>query len=366
MSSKDPVTLMAMWGSMKDYNPDQGFSFEGPEKRLEVIIRFLPETHPDGLYSLEDDVWARVVGTLNAQIVSKENNAHIKSYVLTESSLFVMRNRIILITCGTTTLLNSIPEILKAISAVRAELEWASFMHKNYSFPWEQRGPHTSLSGEIATLKSHFPTGKTYILGPVDSDHYFFFCYDDVIRPYSNEDDTQLNMTMYGLDKEQTKYWFSDRFISTSAETAAIRAATHLDRLVDETWTFHDLQFEPCGYSVNALREGEYQTIHITPEHHCSFASYETNCHDSNYADRIKNVLSVFRPQRFTVLVFLDPESAVGKAYHDTHSIGVEPEYFTEYEVFNRTVNEFTPGYVAMKINYVRSMAVEDAMKQTT
>ncbi|CCW68157.1 unnamed protein product [Phytomonas sp. Hart1] len=363
MSAKDPVTFMAMWGSMKDYNPDQGFSFEGPEKRLEVIIRFLPETHPDGLYSLEDDVWVHVVGTLNAQIVSKEKNAHIKSYVLTESSLFVMSNRIILITCGTTTLLNSIPAILKAISAVRAELEWASFMHKNYSFPWEQRGPHTSLSDEIATLKGHFPTGKTYILGPVDSDHYIFFCYDDIIRPQSTEDDTQLNMTMYGLDKAQTRHWFSPCFLATGVETAGIRAETRLDRLLDGDWTLHDLQFEPCGYSVNAVRGEEYQTIHITPEDHCSFASYETNCHDANYAARITNVLSVFRPQRFTVLVFLDPESAVGKAYHRTHPIGVEPEYFTEYEISNRTVNEFAPGYVAIKINYVRSPVVEDVVK---
>lgn len=356
-TTKDPLTLMAMWGSITGYDPEQGFSFEGPEKRLEVIVRSTPDTHVDGLHSLSDDVWAEVVGSLNAQIVSKEANAYIKSYVLTESSLFVMKNRILLITCGTTTLLNSIPNILVAISAVRGELEWVSFMHKNYSFPWEQKGPHTSLADEFATLKQHFPTGKPYIFGPVDSDHYFLFCYDDIIRPCSSEDDTQLSMTMYGLDKEQTKHWFSDRFISTNAETAAIRQATHLDDVVDDTWTLHDLQFEPCGYSINAIRREEYQTMHITPEDHCSFASYETNCRVANYYDRVKKVLGVFRPQRFTVIVFLDPESAVGKAYLSGRSIGVEPEYYSEYNVLHRTTNEFAPGYAAMKINYVKKEA---------
>ncbi|GET90923.1 S-adenosylmethionine decarboxylase proenzyme [Leishmania tarentolae] len=359
-TTKDPLTLMAMWGSMKEYNPEQGFSFEGPEKRLEVILRCTPETHVDGLRSLDDSVWSDVVGSLNAQIVSRESNEYINSYVLTESSLFVTKDRIILITCGTTTLLNSIPNILEAISAVRGELEWVSFMHKNYSFPWMQKGPHTSLADEFTTLKQHFPTGKPYILGPVDSDHYFLFCYDDIIRPCSSEDDTQLSMTMYGLDKEQTKYWFSDRFISTGAETATIRAETHLDHVVDESWTLHDLQFEPCGYSINAIRGAEYQTIHITPEDHCSFASYETNSRAANCSDRMKKVLGVFRPQRFTVIVFLDPESPMGKVFNEGNGIGVEPEYYPEYSLLHCTTNEFAPGYFAMKSNYVRTSALEE------
>nr|AGT02553.1 adenosylmethionine decarboxylase [Herpetomonas muscarum] len=360
-TQKDPLTLMAMWGSMKGYDPQQGFSFEGPEKRLEVIVRCVAETHTDGLHSLDDEVWAGVVGSLNAQIVSKEKNAHIKSYVLTESSLFVMKNRIILITCGTTTLLNSVPKILEAISAVRGEVEWVSFMHKNFSFPWEQKGPHTSLSDEFQALKKFFPTGKPYIFGPVDSDHYFLYYYDDIIRPCtSGEDDTQLSMNMYGLDPEQTKHWFSDRFISTGEETRRIRALTHLDRVVDDSWTLHDLQFEPCGYSINAIRDEEYQTMHITPESHCSFASYETNTRAPNYSDRTRKVLSVFGPQRFTVIVFIDPDSPVGKIYHSGKAIGVEPECYPEYQVLNRTVNEFAPGYVAMKINYVKKSVVQE------
>lgn len=361
--TKDPLTLMAMWGSMQGYHPEQGFSFEGPEKRLEVIARLLPESHKDGLHSLSDDVWAAVVGSLNAQIVSKEQNEFIKSYVLTESSLFVMKNRILLITCGTTTLLNSLPHILDAISAVRAEPEWVSFMHKNYSFPWEQKGPHTSLAEEHATLKQYFPTGTPYIFGPVDGDHYFLFCYDDIVRPCDSEDDTQLSMTMYGLDKNRTQHWFHDEFVSTGPKTAEIRRLTGLDRVADveDGWVLHDLQFEPCGYSINALRGPEYQTIHITPEDHCSFASYETNSRASHYKDRIDKVLNVFHPQRFTIIVFIDPDSPVGKAYHGGETIGVEPNCFPDYQVSHRVVNEFSPGYVAMKINYIHKEVVKAA-----
>ena len=37
-------------------------------------------------------------------------------------------------------------------------------------------------------------------------------------------------------------------------------------------------QFEPCGYSANAIIEGDYYwNIHITPEKDFSYASFETN-----------------------------------------------------------------------------------------
>ncbi|EPY31157.1 S-adenosylmethionine decarboxylase proenzyme [Angomonas deanei] len=371
---------MAMWGSMRGYNPDQGFSFEGPEKRLEIIVRFLDETNKEGFLSFEDSSWEHVVGSLNAEIVSREKNGQINSYVLTESSLFVLRNKIVLITCGTTTLLNSVPIIMELISCMRGEVEWVSFMHKNYSFPWEQKGPHTSLSEEFNHLKTHFPTGKPYILGPVDSDHYFFFCYDDIIREEGNtvyEADAQLSMTMYGLDHNQTKHWFHDKFECTNDITQKIRKDTKLDILFnkEEGWTIHDLQFEPCGYSINAIRGSDYATTHITPESHCSFASFETNANEANYFKTVLKVLDVFRPQRFTVIVIIDPYSEVGKLYHANEPIGVEPSFFVkktfdgsdelhtpfevDYCVMHRAVNEFAPGYVAMKINYVQRSALE-------
>ncbi|KEG14435.1 putative S-adenosylmethionine decarboxylase proenzyme [Trypanosoma grayi] len=345
---------MAMWGSVESYTPKEDFSFEGPEKRLEVIMRLNDETHVSGLLALDDEVWAGVVGALDAQIVSKESNAYIRSYVLTESSLFVKKDRIILITCGRTTLLNSIPNILEAVSTVRGEPEWVSFMHKNYSFPWEQKGPHHTMEEEFNRLKAYFPSGHPFIIGPVDSDHYFLFLYHDIILPCQMENDTQLSMTMYGLDREQTKHWFSDKFVSTSPETAAVREVTKLAKLMDDSWVLHDLLFEPCGYSINAIRGEEYQTIHITPEDHCSFASYETNTCVADYSERMSSVLEVFRPSRFTVIVFIDPDSDVGKLYHKGKNIGVEPEYYSKYDVQHRTVNEFAPGYVALKINYVR------------
>jgi S-adenosylmethionine decarboxylase len=58
--------------------------------------------------------------------------------------------------------------------------------------------------------------------------------------------------------------------------------------------------FEPCGYSVNAiLPRGHYFTVHITPEEHCSYVSFETNAEMADYPDLIRRVLAIFRPQQF-------------------------------------------------------------------
>lgn len=51
----------------------------------------------------------------------------------------------------------------------------------------------------------------------------------------------------------------------------------------------------------------------------------------------------------------------MGRAYHADKGIGVEPEYFADYQLLHRTINEFAPGYVAMKINYVLKSYAENA-----
>lgn len=48
---------------------------------------------------------------------------------------------------------------------------------------------------------------------------------------------------------------------------------------------------------MNGLAEGGFFTIHITPEAHCSYASFETNIVVSDYTKLIQSVLRVFRPK---------------------------------------------------------------------
>lgn len=59
--------------------------------------------------------------------------------------------------------------------------------------------------------------------------------------------------------------------------------------------------FDPCGYSMNGLKEQSYSTIHVTPQPHCSYVSYETNIQLENFDRLVTNVLDTFKPGKFIV-----------------------------------------------------------------
>jgi len=65
--------------------------------------------------------------------------------------------------------------------------------------------------------------------------------------------------------------------------------------------------FDPCGYSLNAINniDGSYATVHVTPEQHCSFVSFETDidCNDAHRTALIQSIIQIFRPGRFSVVI---------------------------------------------------------------
>ena len=55
--------------------------------------------------------------------------------------------------------------------------------------------------------------------------------------------------------------------------------------------------FEPCGYSMNGIKDENYETIHVTPEGACSYISFETN--DKIYLNnenKESNIAEIFKP----------------------------------------------------------------------
>jgi S-adenosylmethionine decarboxylase len=64
--------------------------------------------------------------------------------------------------------------------------------------------------------------------------------------------------------------------------------------------------FTPCGYSMNAVKDDVYSTIHITPEAACSYVSFETNVQLNDYTCVVRDVLAIFRPKRFVLTMFWD------------------------------------------------------------
>ena len=91
--------------------------FEGVEKSLE--IDFAPGFgEARGLRDITRAQWDAILGDARCTILDTLSNDRVDSYVLSESSLFVYPLKLVLKTCGTTTLLVCLKQLLEA-TAVR-------------------------------------------------------------------------------------------------------------------------------------------------------------------------------------------------------------------------------------------------------
>jgi S-adenosylmethionine decarboxylase len=82
------------------------------------------------------------------------SNDHIDSYVLSESSLFVYSHKIILKTCGTTTLLMCLEPLIEYTTALGMKIEWVAYTRKDFQRPGQQHFPHREPMEEV-WMQSH-------------------------------------------------------------------------------------------------------------------------------------------------------------------------------------------------------------------
>jgi len=284
---------------------DQVAGFEGPEKRLEIDFRVSP-LKPRGLRSFGREEWQEVLNLAKCTIISVTSNDCFDSYVLSESSLFVFPYKVILKTCGTTTLLKTIPKMCALAKQADSQPEFLIFSRKNYNFPAKQQAPHQSFDAETDYLNQFF-NGHSYVLGPLTGDHWHMYVADLANGHWGYYDasadrksDQTLEIMMSDLDRDVMQKFYRGEL--TAKETTH---AVGIHTLVPGSQS-DELLFSPCGYSVNGLRNETYYTIHVTPEAHCSFVSFETNVPAASYTDLVRRVVEIFKPGRFCVSVWHD------------------------------------------------------------
>ncbi|KAJ3287998.1 spermidine resistance protein [Borealophlyctis nickersoniae] len=275
--------------------------------------------------------------------------------------MFVYPNRLILKTCGTTTLLHAVPRIL-AIAAEHCGLRDVNavfYSRKAFLFPEKQAWPHGRWGDEVSYLDELFPadTFETagYVLGKINGDHWCLYMatplqlsldLDGVEIADSTssrsdsdgessspedddeEDDVTLEIMMTNLNSSAMKqFWRTEeekRAIEVDGERGLKEGAQRVYRQtgianIYPNAVVDDYLFDPCGYSLNGLVGPYYFTIHVTPEDHCSYASFETTVpvkrfhqhshggseseYDS-FDDLIGRVVDVFRPGQFSTTLF--------------------------------------------------------------
>lgn len=360
---------------------------------------------PQGLKKVPSEIWKDMLDLVNCQVLSVVSSEDVDAYLLSESSMFVWPHKLILKTCGTTTLLSGLPRILE-IATLFAGFPRASasascgiavatapyrvfYSRKNFLFPDRQRGPHRSWRDEVRTMDKLFQNGSAYMIGKMNGEHWYLYLTEPhtLLTPPASpqeeipetetkvleypvsvgdcdEHDETLEVLMTDLDEENAKQFYLDN--ATAVAEKRYRnydkdeGVEHVDvfsngsdmddpevqgdrvlppeltteghalgTVVSESCGLSDVYskskfpdaridaylFTPCGFSANGVvpaADGKamthYFTVHVTPEPHCSYASFETNVpHSQNgktTADIIQQVVDIFKPGRFSITLF--------------------------------------------------------------
>ncbi|KAI9887367.1 MAG: spermidine resistance protein [Watsoniomyces obsoletus] len=247
---------------------DSSNAFEGPEKLLEVWFGPSPDdlpatAAPAGLKRVSTETWKEMLDLVNCKVLSVVTSEHVDAYLLSESSMFVFPHKLILKTCGTTTLLSGLPKMLEIAHewagfacslGLRGQGTWATpyrvfYSRKNFLYPDKQRGPHRSWIDEVKFLDKMFVGGSAYMVGKMNGEHWYLYITgpDKSLTPPATpewekqvlaasgalmsdgmvdeaapspvlEDDETLEMLMTDLDPECAKQFHLDHASAVAAD----------------------------------------------------------------------------------------------------------------------------------------------------
>lgn len=258
--------------------------FEGAEKKFEIVSKGAKLRGRDPAF------WQKTVELAGAKILSKIENEQTSAFLLSESSLFVWDDRMTMITCGRTSLVKAATFLIEELGPENVDL--VTYERKNEYYPHQQE---TDFHKDVQILQERFK-GKSFRFGSPDEHHLFLFHGE---KPFLAEDsDNTLEILMYHLDGPARGLFMGGHTIEE------IRKITRMEKIFPG-FQIDDFLFQPCGYSANAIKGGDYYTIHVTPEENGSYVSFETNVRlGHRIVTAIRSVLELFQPRSFDVVYF--------------------------------------------------------------
>jgi S-adenosylmethionine decarboxylase len=292
----------------------------GPEKRLEFDLRELNE---------DAQVNERVVRLIAETLPLPADDCVTTPdgcYVVAEAGMVLYTAQRVIVTVDMSVALHlAVPKILKVLATAGFEPEWASFTRKNIVCPWDGRG--AVIAHEYAVLKDCFPAGSPFVFGPVDAHHYFYFVYDNLHRtPGLVESDVQINVKLYNCTATEGQVTVGTRTIPLDATQR------------------HFI----------SLRGNTYESLRLKHLKQGNLISYETNQEAASALPELAEQIKSLKPDRFTCMLLLDPQSETGKSFASQRSIHLEAELFNGYRLGNRMSNTFEHGYAVVKASFVK------------
>ena len=265
-------------------------------------------------------------------IVASSHSDAFDAYVLSESSLFVYADKLIIKTCGTTALLKALPTALQLASSVGAHLLRVRYSRACFKYPAVQPAPHRSWAEECSFLDGVLGArGVAHVLGDGSGLKWHLYSLD--ARPVAPGTPSVSVATIEALHSARTKAsaaasdnspTFTLEICMTQLDASAAAAfmfgsdmptarqvteSSGIASLFPQDMVIDDFVFNPCGYSMNGLLGSGLATIHVTPEARCSYASVEISGHATGVFRPDKLVAAacaVFKPGALCVALTVD------------------------------------------------------------
>lgn len=255
--------------------------YEGTEKRLEITLK------DKNLLLFADEFWLAMVEQADAYIISKIENTKLKAYLLSESSLFVWQNKLLLITCGNTHLVKAAQFFQKRVNKENIQ---SLLFHRHY--PHQQHLQKSNFAQDTTLLKSQLQGTTKHWQGKYQGD---LFLFGESLTGMIN---TKQILMFHGLSGD-----FAGSLQNGSATLSKIESQLALSSFFPQL-SIDQFIFTPKGYSLNSIAADQYLTIHITPEKLSTYLSLESSFAEQLIAPFITHLHNIFQPEKTNLMAF--------------------------------------------------------------
>jgi len=257
--------------------------YEGTEKRLFINVNSI------NLLEFDDDFWQKLVAEAGADILSCINTPQITAYLLSESSLLIWKDKLLLITCGNTQLINAALFFQRHIN--HKHISQLIFHRHNALKPHLQA---TSFEQDTMRLKKCFNAPKQALKSDSQGNAFIYQNSEALLTP--------LQPMLQRIDMfHELQGAMITKLQSQPIAKQAILETLQINRFFPSLCIDHH-SFEPKGYSLNALVGQDYLTIHLTPEKLSTYLSIESSLAGSQYDAFIAHIDTLFSPRRHTTM----------------------------------------------------------------
>jgi S-adenosylmethionine decarboxylase len=289
--------FVVLWCPLAAFYSDEIFLFEAVEKKAEIILATKTVCL---LNDIEHNFWYQMVSACQASIVSTINTTQCKAFILSESSLFIWKNRLMILTCGTSPLINAVEFFMQQFKQLP--------LHIIY-----QRQQELSTAVQVTSFDQDVIRLNQYINGQCIYLYTGNFAkqqlYWGVRQPYNTKTEKLIAVVPeanfewcgYQLSTEVCNQ-LMDPLITSDAVRRLLEIAEWLENQ-ETKWIIDDYSFSPYGYSLNVINQQQFITLHLTPEQPYSYISV---CSNSDISSLISSLINVLQPKISRFIQFTD------------------------------------------------------------